>query len=195
MNKKRKLKPPVKKYRPLVIGCILLGAIGLLVALYWFAGNRGMSPSGGASVPASSIPEKPQEKIPVQWSDAERRDVNTLILSYAEFDKADAVLAAKTPQTITSEDLRYIVQSFEKAQSLAELVPDRTLEKVHPEMKMQFRQNYQPAIRRMLHGFKNGDQNIAREGVALYQAYGAWVFSHAQELSFPDQTTEETSVR
>jgi hypothetical protein len=53
-------------------------------------------------------------------------DVNTLILSYAEFDKADAVLAAKTPQTITSEDLRYIVQSFEKALSLAELVPDRT---------------------------------------------------------------------
>ncbi len=195
MNKKKKPKPPVKKRRPLLIWCLLLAAIGLTVAFYMFADNTRERPSGRTSVPASSIPQKQQEKSPVQWSDAERRDMNNILLSYAEVDKADAVLATKTPQTLTAEDLRYIVQAFEKALSFAELVSDGILEKVHPEMKTQFRQNYQPGIRRMLHGFKHGDQSIAREGASLYQAYGAWVFSHAHELSFPDQTTGESLVR
>jgi len=190
MKKKKKLKPPAKRRRPLVIWCILLGVIGLLVALYRFTGNTEnteKSPSESAAVPASSIPEKPQEKNSVQWSDAERRDVNRIFLSYEEVQKADELLAVKTPETLTTEDLRYIVQAFEKALSHAQTVPDGILEKVHPEMKAQFRKIYQPGLRGMLNGFKNGDQNTAREGAELYQTYGAWVLSHAQELSFPDK--------
>lgn len=187
MKKKKKLRAPAKKRLAFVSGCLLFGVVGLLAALYWHAGITGKSRNESETVPDSPILGKRQDKSAVEWSDAERKDVNSILLSYEEVQKTDELLAVKTPETLTTEDLRYIVRAFEKALSLAETVPDGILEKMHPEMKTQFRKVYQPGLRGMLTGFKNGDHNMARGGAELYRSYGAWVFSHAHELSFPGE--------
>jgi hypothetical protein len=169
----------------LITGFVILGVFGLLVAINKFVGVTGNSHGEGHGPITSSESEKPQMKNQIQWSDEERQALDNIALSYDEVRKAEAVLSSKTLETLTSADLQSVVQAFEQALSLAESVPDGVLEKLNPEMKIQFRQIYQAGLLRMLNGFKNADQNSAKEGAELYQRYGAWVSTHTQELSFP----------
>jgi hypothetical protein len=180
LNKARVL---IMKRLPLVLGIVLLGVIALLAALNPFGGVKDKARDAGTV--ASSPPEKLQEKKPIQWSDAEKKALDSITLSYDEVQKADAVLAIKTPDTLNTADQRVIVRAFERALAHAQSVPDGVLEKLHPEMKTQFREVYQAGLLRMLHGFKNGNINAARDGTELYQRYGEWLLAHGQELVFP----------
>jgi hypothetical protein len=172
--------------RPLlVIGLVCLGVFGLLVAVTMYVHRAGSSQGEGHGVLTSPAPEERPKKNSIAWSDTERQVVDNIALSYAEVQKAETILSSKTPETLTSEDLRSVVKAFERALSLAESIPDEILDKLHPDMKVQFRQIYQAGLLRMLTGFRNGDQNSAREGAALYQSYSVWVSSHTDELSFP----------
>lgn len=113
------------------------------------------------------------------------RESRKIILSYEAIRKAESVFAKKTPDNFTSTDIKDVIAALEQALRYAELVPDDVLDWIHPEMNMQFRQNYQTALVKMLNGFKNRDQNSAMEGTKLYEKYRTWAFSHREEFSFP----------
>jgi hypothetical protein len=117
--------------------------------------------------------------------DLRERESRKIILSYDAIRKAESVFGKKTPDNFTSTDLNDVITALEQALRYAELVPDDVLDGIHPQMKMQFRQNYQNALVKMLNGFKNRDQNSAIEGSKLYEKYTTWAFSHQEEFSFP----------
>ncbi len=58
------------------------------------------------------------------------------------------------------------------------------LERIHPQLKKEFRHKYEPALRKMIRGFKYRDQESAIKGFELYKRYTDWVFSHQKEISF-----------
>ncbi len=173
------------KRLPLILGVVLLAVIALLAALNPFGGMKDSTHDAGQSTVAATTQEKLQQKNPIQWSDAEKQALDSITLSYDEVQKADAVLFVKSVETFNAADQRIVVQAFERALAHAQSVPDGVLEKLHPEMKTQFREVYQAGLLRMLHGFKNGNINAARDGTELYQRYGEWILAHAHALSFP----------
>jgi hypothetical protein len=176
--------PGMKRPR-LVIGLACLGVVGLLVAVNTYVHRTGSSQGEGRGVISDPASAGQPKKHPATWTETERQAVDKITFSYAEVQKAETILSENTPETLTLEDLRSVVNAFDRALSLAESVPDDVLDKLHPDMKEQFRQIYQAGLLRMLTGFRNADQNSAREGADLYQRYSAWVSSHTDELSFP----------
>jgi len=120
-----------------------------------------------------------------KWKEVRERESRKIILSYEAISKAESIFAKKTPDNFTSSDLEDVVTALEEALTYAELVPDDVLDWIHPQMNIQFRQNYQTALVKMLNGFKNGDQNSAIEGSRLYEKYRTWMFAHRKEFSFP----------
>lgn len=183
-----------------VIGYIFLGVAVLLVAVNQFIRVTGGPHGEGQGIIAFFLSEKlflkeksardqdnqhVSSKSHVKWKDTEEGKSHHIALSYEAVRKAEAIFSEKTPDNFTSSDLKDVVTALEQALSYAELVPDDVLDRIHPQMNMQFRQNYQTALVKMLNGFKNRDQNSAIEGSKLYEKYRTWAFSHRQEFSFP----------
>lgn len=106
--------------------------------------------------------------------------LNYVTLSYEALQKAETILSEQTPDTLSSSDLEDVVTALEQALSYAELIPGDVLDRIHPEMNMQFRQNYQAALMKMLNGFRNQDQKSTMEGYNFYKEYCDWVSSHLQ---------------
>ena len=183
-----------------VIGYIFLGVAVLVVAVNQFIRVTGGPHGEGQGIIAFFLSEKlfVKEKTATgqdnqhvssqshfKWKDTEEGRSHHIALSYEAVRKAEAIFSEKTPDNFTSSDLKNVVTALEQALSYAELVPDDVLDRIHPQMNMQFRQNYQTALVKMLNGFKNRDQNSAIEGSKLYEKYRTWAFSHRQEFSFP----------
>ena len=118
-----------------------------------------------------------------KWKETEENKLHYMDLSYEVLARAEKIFIEKTPETFNSHDLQGVVQALGKALSYAELVPDDVLDSIHPEMHVQFRQNYQTGLLKMLNGFKNRNQKSAIEGSKLYEKYRKWAFSHHQEFS------------
>ena len=107
-----------------------------------------------------------------------------MTLSYEAVRKVEAIFAEKTPDTFNSSDLKNVITALEQALAHAELVSNADLDRIHPQMRAEFRQKYQTALGKMANGFKYRDQNSAIDGYELYQKYRAWALSHQQEFSF-----------
>ncbi len=183
-----------------VIGYIFLGVTVLVVAVNQFIRVTGGPHGEGQGIIAFFLSEKlfVKEKTATgqdnqhvssqghfKWKDTEEGRSHHIALSYEAIRKAESIFAKKTPDNFTSSDLKDVVTALEQALSYAELVPDDVLDRIHPQMNVQFRQNYQTALVKMLNGFKNRDQNSAIAGSKLYEKYRTWEFSHRQEFSFP----------
>lgn len=183
-----------------VIGYIFLGVAVLVLAVNQFIRVTGGPHGEGQGIIAFFLSEKlfVKEKTATgqdnqhvssqshfKWKDTEEGRSHHIALSYEAVRKAEAIFSEKTPDNFRSSDLKDVVTALEQALSYAELVPDDVLDRIHPQMNVQFRQNYQTALVKMLNGFKNRDQNSAIEGSKLYEKYRTWAFSHRQEFSFP----------
>ena len=183
-----------------VIGYIFLGVAALVVAVNQFIRVTGGSHGEGQGIIAFFLSEKlfvkeksakgqdnqhVSSKGHFNWKETEEGKSHQIALSYEAVRKAEAFFSEKTPDNFSSSDLKDVVTALEQALSYAELVPDDVLDRIHPQMNVQFRQNYQTALVKMLNGFKNRDQNSAIEGSKLYEKYRTWAFSHRQEFSFP----------
>ncbi len=183
-----------------VIGYIFLGAAILLVAANEFIRVTGGPHGEGQGIIAFLVSEKlfvkekgekdrnnqnVSSKSHVKWKETEEGNSQYIALSYEAVRKAEAIFSEKTPDNFSSGDLQNVVQALEQALMYAELVPDDVLGRIHSQMNMEFRQNYQTAIDKMLHGFKNRDQKSAIEGSKLYEKYRSWAYSHRQEFSSP----------
>jgi len=183
-----------------VIGYIFLGVAVLVLAANQFIRVTGGPHGEGQGIIAFFLSEKlfVKEKTATgqdnqhvssqshfKWKDTEEGRSHHIALSYEAVRKAEAIFSEKTPDNFSSSDLKDVVIALEQALSYAELVPDDVLDRIHPQMNVQFRQNYQTALVKMLNGFKNRDQNSAIEGSKLYEKYRTWAFSHRQEFSFP----------
>jgi len=131
----------------------------------------------------NSTAQHQDAKNNAKWKEAEKNKLHYMDLSYEELAKAEKIFSEKTPETFSSHDLHGVVQALGKALSYAELVSDDVLDSIHPEMRVQFRQNYQTGLLKMLNGFKNRDQKSAIEGSKLYEKYRTWAFSHHKEFS------------
>ena len=183
-----------------VIGYIFLGIFILAMAMNQFIRVTGGPNGEGKGIIAFFLTEKlyvkgktaagrDRQDVSSQgnfkWNKTEIGKLNHMALSYEAVKKAEAIFSEKTPDNFSSSDLEDVVTALEQALSYAELVPDDVLDRIHPQMNVQFRQNYQTALVKMLNGFKNRDQNSAIEGSKLYEKYRTWAFSHRQEFSFP----------
>jgi len=183
-----------------VFGYIFLGVAVLVLAANQFIRVTGGPHGEGQGIIAFFLSEKlfVKEKTATgqdnqhvssqshfKWKDTEEGRSHHIALSYEAVRKAEAIFSEKTPDNFSSSDLKDVVIALEQALSYAELVPDDVLDRIHPQMNVQFRQNYQTALVKMLNGFKNRDQNSAIEGSKLYEKYRTWAFSHRQEFSFP----------
>ena len=109
--------------------------------------------------------------------------LHPLALSYEAVKKAEGIFSQKTPENFSSSDLIDVIGALEQALANAELVSDVDLDRIHPQMKAEFRQKYETALRKMINGFRYRDQSSAVKGIDLYQHYRDWVFSHQQEFS------------
>jgi len=118
------------------------------------------------------------------WRETEDGKLNHMALSYEALRKTEAIFSQKTPDSFSSSDLKNVITALEQALANAELVSDVDLDRIHPQMKAEFRQKYETALRKMLNGFKYRDQSSAIEGFELYQNYRAWSLSHQKEFFF-----------
>ncbi len=167
-----------------VIGYIFLGAVVLLVAANQFIRVTGGPHGGGQGIISFFLTEKLFDKNETQTgNDREYGKLHHLTLSYESVKKAEAIFSQNTPENFSSSDLLNVITALEQALENAELVPDLDLDRIHPQMKAEFRQKYETALRKMIKGFKHRDQGSAINGFELYQNYSNWVFSHQKEFS------------
>lgn len=167
-----------------VIGYIFLGAAILLVAANQFIRVTGGPHGEGQGIISFFLTEKLFVKNKTA-ADTNREDgkLHALALSYEAVRKAEAVFSQKTPDNFSSSDLIDVITALEQALANAELVSDVDLDTIHPQMKAEFRQKYETALRKMINGFKYRDQSSAIKGFELYQHYRDWVFAHQKEFS------------
>ena len=166
-----------------VIGYIFLGAAILVVAANQFIRVTGGPKNEGQGIIYFFLTEKLFVNKNVADKDRQDRKSHHLALSYEALKKAETIFSKKTPDTFDSTDLKNVIIALEQALENAELVSDFDLERLHPQMKTEFRQKYETALRKMIKGFKYRDQESAIEGFELYQRYTDWVFSNQKEIS------------
>ena len=166
-----------------VIGYIFLGMAVLVIAVNQFVRVTGGPHGEGQGIIAFFLSEKlfvkkktatGQDKQHVssqshfKWKETEEAKSHHMALSYEAVRKAEAIFSQKTPDSFSSSDLKNVITALEQALANAELVSDVDLDRIHPQMKAEFRQKYETALRKMLSGFKYRDQSSAIEGFELY---------------------------
>lgn len=167
-----------------LIGYILLGVTILLVTANQFIRVTGGPQNAGQGIIYFFLTEKLFAKHKTATDkDGQDGKSHHLALSYEALKEAETIFSQKTPDTFNSTDLENVITALERALENADLVSDFDLEQLHPQMKTEFRQKYEPALRKMIKGFKYRDQSSAIEGFELYQRYTDWVFSHQKEIS------------
>jgi len=162
------------------IAYIFGGIFILLLAINKFVCVTGGPDGNGQGVISFYL----SEKLFVKEKKQKKSSSHYISLSYEALKRAEAIFSGTTPDKFSSEDLQNVTQTLEEALYYAKLVPDDVLDKIHPQMRMEFRQNYQTALANMLNGFKNRDQQSAIDGYKLYEKYSNWAYSHRQEINF-----------
>jgi len=185
-----------------VIGYIFLGVAVLVVAVNQFIRVTGGPHGEGQGIIAFFLSEKlfVKEKTATgqdnqhvssqshfKWKETEEGKSRHMALSYEAVRKAEAIFSEKTPDNFSSSDLINVITTLEQALVNAELVSNVDLDRIHPQMRAEFRQKYETALRKMVNGFKHRDQSSAIKGFELYQNCRAWAFSHQKEFSFPTE--------
>jgi hypothetical protein len=189
--------------RPLrVVGYIFLGMAVLVMAANQFIRVTGGPHGKDQGIIAFFLSEKlfVKEKTATgrdkqsvgrqshfKWKESREGTSRHMAFSYEAVRKAEAIFAEKTPDTFSSSDLINVITALEQALANAELVSDVDLDSIHPQMRAEFRQKYQTALKKVANGFKQRDQTSAIEGFELYQNYRAWAFSHQKEFSSPSE--------
>lgn len=123
-----------------------------------------------------------------RWSEQERIEIlGHMTLSIENSLAAEEILRSKLNegQQVTSEDTHFMVEKLNYAISEAFLVSDQALQKVHPDLPLQFRKKYQVGIEAIARGLSDKDKKEVDRGAALYGEFKDWGMEHQSEFEYP----------
>jgi hypothetical protein len=163
------------------VGVGVIGIIGLL-----FAANEFIRVSNG--------PDDPSQGIVMYWladrlaENASKRGVSRhLDESFAGYGEALALINAKVEknENFFNSDLTQIASTIRRALTEAELVPNQVLDKIHPDMRRHFREEYQAGLQKMLKGLEIRDSQALQDGGKLCDSFNLWVAGKKDHMTTP----------
>lgn len=86
---------------------------------------------------------------------------------------------------LPAKEIAEVVKLLEASVAEAELVDDSFLDKVHPEFRQRFREEYTASLRNLAHGLQASDKVKLILAVSTYNSFSDWASSHNDELKFP----------
>lgn len=122
------------------------------------------------------------------WSKEEREGVlRHMTLSIESSLSAEELLRKKMAQgeAITIDDTKHLIATLNHAISEAAIVPDKALEKVHPDLPKQFRGKYQAGLVALARGLADRDKEELARGAALYGEFKTWGQMHQSSFRYP----------
>jgi hypothetical protein len=87
--------------------------------------------------------------------------------------------------TLPPKEASDVAQLLQAAVTEAELVDDAYLERVHPEFRRRYREEYISSLRALADGVRTGDQVKQISATATYNSFSEWMSVHTKELKFP----------
>lgn len=136
----------------------------------------------------SSGPESPE------WSEEERFEVEFHMTNSLESGKkikdlfVSDVLNPQLTDEEKQESRQEMIITINRALSQTSKVSDSALRKVHPELPMQFREKYQPALSAMVMALEYPDPEAVDKfgnGAVLLFEFDNWVIDNKAEFSYP----------
>lgn len=92
-------------------------------------------------------------------------------------------MSGDTPPDET--ELQEILQHTRAAIEHAAGLEDEVLERMHPDMREQFRNRYEASLARIADGIRNKDPDLMAEGHWMLDQWAVWIEEHTDEIRFP----------
>ena len=123
------------------------------------------------------------------WTEKERSELRQFTASLGENAQARELLyrgpdpIAPEKVAISREDSNRIVVHMKAALTLSDHVSDNVLDKLHPELKFHYRQEFQAGVRAQLQGIEADDVRKQLQGQMLMDKWLDFVKPHVHEFN------------
>ena len=146
-----------------VNSCVRVGERGVLE--YWLEGSPPVMPMS-------------------RWTEDERNGYYALESALDAYSKGGRVLEqlAKEGKTMATADIGATLPEFRNALVSAAQVPASTLDRMHPQMREKFREEFQHGLQMMLDGMEKKDNDLAARGADHCDNFRLWIQNHAREI-------------
>ena len=113
------------------------------------------------------------------WSNDEKVELNHFRQSLDFRLQVTKIINRGTPYSeVTKEDMRDILEVLQKTIKEAEKVSDPVLEKIYPDLKVHYREEFQQSAQLMRESFQNSDPQKIIYGQILIDKWGDWYTKH-----------------
>jgi hypothetical protein len=118
------------------------------------------------------------------WTDKDH--VETLHYFDSLRDNKEASrIARQAGSTFSPQQLKQVRALTASALDEARQVSDELLDKVHPELKKHYREEYQRALELALQNLEYQDYSAAQKSTVLFSNYSDWFVAHQSDIHFP----------
>jgi hypothetical protein len=119
------------------------------------------------------------------WTIEEQKNATHFTNAEKAYRKAVAITNDVTLgklQYSDSDEFKGLIRNYKLAASEARMVKDSVLDKIHPQMKINFRTKFQKAAELMVQSLETRDMNSQIRGVQLHGAWVDWWNSNKKQI-------------
>jgi hypothetical protein len=120
-----------------------------------------------------------------QWTPEEKGNAEHFVKSLSLILEAHSNPNKRIPGEIARQDFDKIVSLYQDAFKEADLVRDKVLDKIHPELKNNYRLYFQKGVELRISAWTNGKTYDEIQGSALMDSWGDWFEKNRNNLKIP----------
>lgn len=117
------------------------------------------------------------------WTQSEKENIQHMSASVRSALAAADITKTKPVGTLSNEDIASILQLDKTAVREAQQVLDSVLDKMHPDFRQHFRNEYQKSLEIRIQSIEQHDGNLENQGRALAGQWSDWLNAHRDEIN------------
>ena len=119
------------------------------------------------------------------WSEGEKENAGHFVQALSHSLQAIRISNASGSGVITDAELREIIRLNKAALHEAALVRDDVLDKIHPELRRYFKEDWQRGVELVTRNLEVGDLSLEVRGQALLDRWADWYSANRAGIQIP----------
>lgn len=120
-----------------------------------------------------------------QWTQEEKENAEHFLKSLSLVIEDASYSNKKGPGIVSTQDFAKHISSLQRAFDEANLVRDDVLDKIHPELKNNYRMYFQKGAELIINAWTNGKNYDEKQGLALMDSWGDWYEKNRSNIKIP----------
>lgn len=120
-----------------------------------------------------------------QWTQEEKENAEHFLKSLSLVIEETSYSNKKGPGIVSTQDFAKHISSYQHAFDEANLVRDDVLDKIHPELKSNYRMYFQKGAELIINAWTNQKNYNEIQGLALMDSWGDWYEKNRSNIKIP----------